>query len=129
MGPGAQPAHGPGAQPAHGPGAPPAAPVPGAQPRVGPDGVGGTNPALPYPPWAGPDGTGAGRWTAAPPGDPPRRRGTRRPVWIALVLLLALVLAGVATVLMTGRGDDESAGRPARSLSTHSITTETLRVR
>ena len=35
-------------------------------PRVGPDGVGGTNPALPYPPWSQ---TGTG-WTA-PPGDQP----------------------------------------------------------
>jgi serine/threonine-protein kinase len=125
-------AAGPGQPATLGPGGQPATPVPG-QARVGPDGVGGTNPALPYPPWAGPGGpgtpagAGAGPWTAAPPGDPPRR--TRRPVWIALVLLLALILAGVATVLMTGRDDDESAGRPARSLSTHSITTDTLRVR
>jgi serine/threonine protein kinase len=97
-------------------GAPPthSGPAGGAQagfgpgPRVGPDGVGGTNPALAYPPWSQ---TGTG-WTA-PPGDQPRRRGTRRPVWIALVLLLALILAGLVTVLMSERDDDRSAGAPA----------------
>jgi hypothetical protein len=77
--------------------------------------VGGTNPALAYPPWSQ---TGTG-WTA-PPGDQPRRRGTRRPVWIALILLLALILAGLATVLLSGRDDnDRSAGAPAAA-STHS---------
>ncbi|HST67770.1 MAG TPA: hypothetical protein VLM05_21545, partial [Mycobacteriales bacterium] len=83
-------------------------------PRVGPDGVGGTNPAIPYPPWSQ-----TGTWTAPPP-DEPRRRGTRRPVWIALVLLLALILAGLATVLLSERADDDrSAGAPA-ALTTYS---------
>ena len=112
-------AHPGGAHPA---GTPPThtGPVGGAQtgfgpgPRVGPDGVGGTNPALAYPPWSQ---TGTG-WTA-PPGDQPRRRGTRRPVWIALVLLLALILAGLATVLMSERDNDRSAGAPAAA-STYS---------
>jgi serine/threonine-protein kinase len=88
----------------------PAAPAPGAAPRANPDGVGGTNPALAYPPWtSSPSGTG---WTA-PPGEVPRRRTARRPLWIALVLLLALILAGIATVLMSEGGADESAGPPA----------------
>lgn len=124
---GGPPPTGPAATP---PAAPPTAPpaaTPPAPARVGPDGTGGTNPSLPYPPWASPAGTGPGGWTGAPPGDPPRRRGTRRPVWIALALLLALILAGVATVLLSERGDDEGAGRPAAH-STHS-TTDTLRVR
>jgi eukaryotic-like serine/threonine-protein kinase len=85
---------------------------PGAQPppaQGNPDGVGGTNPALAYPPWRS---SGAG-WTA-PPGEVLPRRTGRRPLWIALALLLALIVAGVATVLMSERGDEnESAGRPA----------------
>jgi serine/threonine-protein kinase len=90
-----------------GPGTPPTPPPV----RVNPDGVGGTNPAQPYPPWtAAPSSTG---WTPARPGDQPRRRGGRRPVWIALILLLALILAGVATVLMSERSADRSAGPPA----------------
>jgi hypothetical protein len=85
--------------------------------RVNPDGAGGTNPALAYPPWT-PPAPGSG-WTA-PPGEVPRRRATRRPLWIALALLLALILAAVATVLMSGGGGkDESAG-PAAAVSTYS---------
>jgi eukaryotic-like serine/threonine-protein kinase len=88
---------------------------PGTQPppvRVNPDGVGGTNPALAYPQWT-PTPTSAG-WTAAPPGEVRRRRAARRPFWIALALLLALILAGLATVLMSESGGDEaiSAARP-----------------
>jgi hypothetical protein len=78
--------------------------------------VGGTNPALAYPPWTPPP-SGSG-WTA-PPGEVPRRRSARRPLWIALALLLALILAGVATVLMSEGGKDESAGRTA-AVSTYS---------
>ena len=120
---GGPPPTGPAATP---PTPPPAAPPP-APARVGPDGTGGTNPALPYPPWANPSATGPGAWTGAPPGDPPRRRAGRRPVWIALVLLLALIVAGVVTVLLSERGNDRTAGRPA-AISTHG-TTDTLRVR
>jgi eukaryotic-like serine/threonine-protein kinase len=88
--------------------------APGTQPppaRVNPDGVGGTNPALAYPQWT-PTPTAAG-WTA-PPGEVRRRRVARRPLWIALALLLALILAGLATVLMSESGGDEafSAARP-----------------
>jgi eukaryotic-like serine/threonine-protein kinase len=88
--------------------------APGTQPppaRVNPDGVGGTNPALAYPQWT-PTPTAAG-WTA-PPGEVRRRRAARRPLWIALALLLALILAGLATVLMSESGGDEafSAARP-----------------
>jgi serine/threonine-protein kinase len=90
-----------------GPGTPPTPPPA----RVNPDGVGGTNPALPYPPWTAAPSTAG--WTPAPPGDQPRRRGGRRPVWIALVLLLALILAGLATVVMSERSADRSAGPPA----------------
>ncbi len=91
---------------------------PGTQPppvRVNPDGVGGTNPALAYPQWT-PTPTAAG-WTA-PPGEVRRRRAARRPLWIALALLLALILAGLATVLMSESGGDEaiSAAHPARRL-------------
>jgi eukaryotic-like serine/threonine-protein kinase len=87
---------------------------PGTQPppaRVNPDGVGGTNPALTYPQWTPPPS--AGSWTA-PPGEV-GRRSTRRPVWIALGLLLALILAALATVLMSGSGGDQAlpAVRPA----------------
>jgi eukaryotic-like serine/threonine-protein kinase len=87
---------------------------PGTQPppaRVNPDGVGGTNPALAYPQWT-PTPSAAG-WTA-PPGEVRRRRAARRPLWIALALLLALILAGLATVLMSESGGDEafSAARP-----------------
>jgi eukaryotic-like serine/threonine-protein kinase len=86
----------------------------GSQPppaRVNPDGTGGTNPALAYPQWT-PAPSAAG-WTARP-GEVPPRRTTRRPLWIALALLLALILAGIATVLMSGGGGDEasSAGPP-----------------
>ncbi len=88
---------------------------PGTQPppaRVNPDGVGGTNPALAYPPWTPAPSSAAG-WTA-PSGEVRRRRAARRPLWIALALLLALILAGLATVLMSGSGGDEalSAARP-----------------
>jgi hypothetical protein len=73
--------------------------------------VGGTNPALAYPQWTPPP-SAAGR--TAPPGQVPRRRAARRPLWIALALLLALILAGIATVLMSGSGKDEAfaAARP-----------------
>jgi serine/threonine protein kinase len=83
---------------------------PGSQPHPNPDGVGGTNPALAYPPWTP---TPPAAWTA-PPGEVPPRRATRRPLWIALALLLALILAGIATVLMSESGGDEafSAVRP-----------------
>jgi hypothetical protein len=72
--------------------------------------VGGTNPALAYPQWTPTPPAG---WTA-PPGEVPPRRATRRPLWIALALLLALILAGIATVLMSESGGDEafSAVRP-----------------
>ena len=125
--------------PGPGPGAGPGQPGPGAGPG-GPAGATarghseGTNPALPYPPWAAPStsGTGGSPWTGAAPADPPPRR-SRRPVWIALVLLLALALAGVGTVLLSERGN--ASDRPGRSASstqstigTHS-TTDTLRVR
>jgi eukaryotic-like serine/threonine-protein kinase len=84
---------------------------PGNPSRPNPDGVGGTNPALAYPRWAPNPSAG---WTA-PPGEVPRRRATRRPLWIALALLLALILAGIATVLMSGNGGEaESAGPPVR---------------
>jgi len=87
---------------------------------------------MPYPPWASPSSTGSGPspWTGSPPGDPPPARRTRRPVWIALVLLLALILAGVATVFLTERGNADD--NPARSagIFMHSTTdTGTLRVR
>jgi hypothetical protein len=78
--------------------------------------VGGTNPALAYPPWTGAPSTG---WPAAPPGDRRRRRGSRRPFWIALVLLLALVAAGIATVLMSANGRDSSLG-PTTAVSLYS---------
>ena len=83
---------------------------PGSQPHPNPDGVGGTNPALAYPQWTPTPPAG---WTA-PPGEVPPRRATRRPLWIALALLLALILAGIATVLMSESGGDEafSAVRP-----------------
>ena len=83
---------------------------PGSQPHPNPDGVGGTNPALAYPQWTP---TPPASWTA-PPGEVPPRRATRRPLWIALALLLALILAGIATVLMSESGGDEafSAVRP-----------------
>ena len=83
---------------------------PGSQPHPNPDGVGGTNPALAYPQWTPTPPAG---WTA-PPGEVPRRRATRRPLWIALALLLALILAGIATVLMSESGGNEafSAVRP-----------------
>jgi eukaryotic-like serine/threonine-protein kinase len=130
-GPGAPVAAGPPSAPAtaapagHGPGAPaPAGHGPGGPAPAGnPDGTGGTSPGLPYPPWAGPGGAATATWS----GGPPRRRGSRRPLWIALVLLLALILAGLATVLLSER-DDESAGRPA-AISTHSTTADTPRVR
>jgi serine/threonine-protein kinase len=88
--------------------------APGTQPppaRVNPDGVGGTNPALAYPQWTPPPSTAG--WTA-PPGEVRRRRSARRPLWIALALLLALILAGLATVLMSESGGDGafSAARP-----------------
>ena len=96
----------------------------------GPDGRGGTNPALSYRPWPAPSGSAtssrAGAWSGAPPGDPPHRRGSRRPLWIALVLLIALILAAVVTVLLSERGDG-STDRP--TAFPHSTTTETLRVR
>ncbi|HEY7102002.1 MAG TPA: serine/threonine-protein kinase [Mycobacteriales bacterium] len=87
---------------------------PGTQPppaRVNPDGVGGTNPALAYPQWT--PAPSAGNWTA-PPGEVRRRRAARRPLWIALALLLALILAGLATVLMSESGGDDalSSARP-----------------
>jgi eukaryotic-like serine/threonine-protein kinase len=83
---------------------------PGSQPHPNPDGVGGTNPALAHPQWTPTPPAG---WTA-PPGEVPPRRATRRPLWIALALLLALILAGIATVLMSESGGDEafSAVRP-----------------
>ena len=83
---------------------------PGSQPHPNPDGVGGTNPALAYPQWTPTPPAG---WTA-PPGEVPSRRATRRPLWIALALLLALILAGIATVLMSESGGDQafSAVRP-----------------
>ena len=83
---------------------------PGSQPHPNPDGVGGTNPALAYPQWTPTPPAG---WSA-PPGEVPPRRATRRPLWIALALLLALILAGIATVLMSEGGGDEafSAVRP-----------------
>jgi eukaryotic-like serine/threonine-protein kinase len=86
---------------------------PGTQPppaRVNPDGVGGTNQALAYPQWT-PTPPAAGR--TAPPGGV-RGRAARGPLWIALALLLALILAGLATVLMSGSGGDEAmaAARP-----------------
>ena len=83
---------------------------PGSQPHPNPDGVGGTNPALAYPQWTPTPPAG---WTA-PPGEVPPRRATRRPLWIALALLLALILAGIATVLMSESGGDKafSAVRP-----------------
>ena len=83
---------------------------PGSQPHPNPDGVGGTNPALAYPQWTPTPPAG---WTA-PPGEIPPRRATRRPLWIALALLLALILAGIATVLMSESGGDQafSAVRP-----------------
>jgi eukaryotic-like serine/threonine-protein kinase len=83
---------------------------PGSQPHPNPDGVGGTNPALAYPQWTPTPPAG---WTA-PPGEVPPRRATRRPLWIALALLLALILAGIATVLMSESGGDQafSAVRP-----------------
>jgi len=83
---------------------------PGSQPHPNPDGVGGTNPALAYPQWTPTPPAG---WTA-PPGEVPPRRATRRPLWIALALLLALILAGIATVLMSESGGNEafSAVRP-----------------
>ena len=83
---------------------------PGSQPHPNPDGVGGTNSALAYPQWTPTPPAG---WTA-PPGEVPPRRATRRPLWIALALLLALILAGIATVLMSESGGDEafSAVRP-----------------
>ena len=82
---------------------------PGSQARPSPDGVGGSNPDLAPPRWTP---TPSGGWTA-PPGEVPRRRATRRPLWIALALLLALILAGIATVVMSGGGgDSESAGPP-----------------
>jgi serine/threonine protein kinase len=82
----------------------------GSQPYPNPDGVGGTNPALAYPQWTPTPPAG---WTA-PPGEVPPRRATRRPLWIALALLLALILAGIATVLMSESGGNEafSAVRP-----------------
>jgi eukaryotic-like serine/threonine-protein kinase len=82
----------------------------GSQPHPNPDGVGGTNPALAYPQWTPTPPAG---WTA-PPGEVPPRRATRRPLWIALALLLALILAGIATVLMSESGGNEafSAVRP-----------------
>ena len=72
--------------------------------------MGGTNPALAYPQWTPTPPAG---WTA-PPGEVPPRRATRRPLWIALALLLALILAGIATVLMSESGGDKafSAVRP-----------------
>jgi serine/threonine-protein kinase len=91
----------------------------GAGEWAGPDGVGGTNPALAYPNWT-PAPTPATGWSTAPPGDRPRRRSTRRPLWIALVLLLALILAGLITVIMSERGDDESAGPRTTAVSTYS---------
>ena len=59
------------------------------------------------------DAASAAGWTA-PPGEVRRRRAARRPLWIALALLLALILAGLATVLMSESGGDEarSAARP-----------------
>jgi hypothetical protein len=66
--------------------------------------VGGTNPALAYPQWTPTPPAG---WTA-PPGEVPPRRATRRPLWIALALLLALILAGIATVLMSESGGDQA---------------------
>jgi hypothetical protein len=84
---------------------------------VNPDGVGGTNPALAHPRWTpAPSG-----WTGTPAGES-RPRATRRPLWIALLLLLALIIAGVATVLMSERGGDESAGRPAAATYSHTGT-------
>ena len=77
---------------------------PGSQPHPNPDGVGGTNPALAYPQWTPTPPAG---WTA-PPGEVPSRRATRRPLWIALALLLALILAGIATVLMSESGGDQA---------------------
>ena len=88
---------------------------PGSQPHPNPDGVGGTNPALAYPQWTPTPPAG---WTA-PPGEVPPRRATRRPLWIALALLLALILAGIATVLMSESGGDEafSAVRPVAAIA------------
>jgi serine/threonine-protein kinase len=85
---------------------------PGSQPppaRVNPDGVGGTNPALAYPQWT----PSAAGWTP-PPGEVRRRRSARRPLWIALGVLLALILAGLLTVLLSESGGTEalSAVRP-----------------
>jgi len=85
---------------------------PGAQPppaRVNPDGVGGTNPALAYPQWT----PSAAGWTP-PPGGVRRRRSARRPLWIALGVLLALILAGLLTVLLSESGGNQalSAVRP-----------------
>ena len=77
---------------------------PGSQPHPNPDGVGGTNPALAYPQWTPTPPAG---WTA-PPGEVPPRRATRSPLWIALALLLALILAGIATVLMSESGGDQA---------------------
>jgi hypothetical protein len=73
--------------------------------------VGGTNPALAYPQWTPPPSAAA--WTP-PPGQVRRRRSTRRPLWIAIGVLLALVLAGLLTVLMSESGGDHalSAVRP-----------------
>jgi hypothetical protein len=62
-----------------------------------------------------------------------RRRGSRWPLWIAAILLLALAVAGVVTVLLD-RGTDGD-GRPTRSAGQtaeqHQLprTTDTLRVR
>jgi len=89
---------------------------PGSQPHPNPDGVGGTNPALAYPQWTPTPPAG---WTA-PPGEVPPRRATRRPLWIALALLLALILAGIATVLMSESGGDQafSAVHPVAAAAT-----------
>ena len=85
---------------------------PGTQPppaRVNPDGVGGTNPALAYPQWT----PSAAGWTS-PAGEVRRRRSARRPLWIALGVLLALILAGLLTVLLSESGGNDalSAVRP-----------------
>jgi hypothetical protein len=100
---------------------------PGTQPpsaQVNPDGVGGTNPALAYPQWT-PTPSGPG-WTR-PRGEVRRRRSARRPLWIALGVLLALILAGLATVLLSGSGGDKamSAVRPvAVGAESHDWNTE-----
>ena len=109
-----------------------AGPASGPATPVGPDGTGGTSPGLPYPPWASPSTAGGGPspWTGTPPGDPPPGGRHRRPAWIALVLLLVLILAGVATVFLTERGNADDTPARSAGILTHSTTdTGTLRVR